>query len=80
MRLFRKVGIQTPVEVNQKNGKGYPFLVCYHFIFLQRIELRVFAITFSTRERPAKQKMIAFRCESKTGLNVQPFEGYVWGH
>ncbi|EEN5930838.1 hypothetical protein GIS89_21600 [Salmonella enterica] len=59
MRLFRKVGIQTPVAVNQKNGKGYPFPVCYHFIFLQRIKLRIFAIIFSIRKRPAKQKMIA---------------------
>ncbi|MET4968593.1 hypothetical protein, partial [Proteus mirabilis] len=33
--------------------------ICYHFIFLQRIELRIFAITFSIRKRPAKQKMIA---------------------
>ncbi|HFK8065955.1 TPA: hypothetical protein ACG0JY_004531 [Escherichia coli] len=53
------LGIQASVAVNQKNGKGYPFPVCYHFIFLQRIELRIFAITFSTRARPAEQKMIA---------------------
>ncbi|AJB84479.1 hypothetical protein SS25_18840 [Enterobacter hormaechei subsp. hormaechei] len=64
------LGIQASVAVNQKNGKGYPFPVCYHFIFLQRIELRIFAIIFSTRARPAEQKMIAFWRESKTGLNV----------
>ncbi|HGP3984700.1 TPA: hypothetical protein ACNTKH_004466 [Escherichia coli] len=53
------LGIQAPVAVNQKNGKGYPFPVCDHFIFPQRIELRVFAIIFSARTRPAERKMIA---------------------
>lgn len=92
------LGIQAAVAVNQKNGKGYPFLFaitlsfcsasscgfCYHFFnpeatgqtkMIAKIVkgdqlAKISAIIFVLASSPAPFKMIAFRRESKTGLNV----------